>query len=242
MALHAEAAHERLGAVVARPHAHAELVEHLGQVVGVDVAVADREHAAAVAAGRRAEDAAVVAEAVAEGVERVGGEEPLVGDASAPCRPPLEVVDGGAASPTASAIGGVPASKRHGGSAGAKRSRRTSRIIPPPPRNGGIDVEQLGAAPTARRCPVGPEHLVRGEGQEVDAERLHVDRQVRDRLGPVDHHERAGAVRRPRRSTGSGLIVPSTLDIAVTATSLGAVEQSGRGRSGRAAPSPSIGR
>ncbi len=48
VAVHAELAHQRLGAVVARPHAHAELVEHLGQVVRVHVAVGDGEDAAAV--------------------------------------------------------------------------------------------------------------------------------------------------------------------------------------------------
>ena len=43
----AELAHQGLGAVVARPHAHAVLVEHLGEVVGVQVAVGEAEHAAA---------------------------------------------------------------------------------------------------------------------------------------------------------------------------------------------------
>ena len=43
---HAEHAHQRLGAVVAGPHAHAVLVEHLGDVVGVDVAEGERQHAA----------------------------------------------------------------------------------------------------------------------------------------------------------------------------------------------------
>ena len=32
-----QATHERLGAVVPGPHAHAPLVEHLGQVVGMHV-------------------------------------------------------------------------------------------------------------------------------------------------------------------------------------------------------------
>ena len=48
VACDAQPAHQRLGAVVARPHADAELVEHLGQVVRVHVPVGQGEHAAAV--------------------------------------------------------------------------------------------------------------------------------------------------------------------------------------------------
>ena len=40
---HAEAAHQRLGAVVAGAHADAVLVEDLGDVVGVDVAEGERD-------------------------------------------------------------------------------------------------------------------------------------------------------------------------------------------------------
>ena len=54
-------------------------------------------------------------------------------------------------------------------------------------------VEQLAAAPQdagAGRA----QHLVAGEDVEVGAQLLHVDRQVRHRLGAVDEDERAGGV------------------------------------------------
>ena len=43
----AEHPHERLGAVVAGPDAHVGLVEHLADVVGVEVAEGERQRAAA---------------------------------------------------------------------------------------------------------------------------------------------------------------------------------------------------
>ena len=49
--LDTQAPHEGLGAVVARSHAHAELVEHLCQVVRVHVPVGDGDHPAAVVPG-----------------------------------------------------------------------------------------------------------------------------------------------------------------------------------------------
>ena len=55
-------------------------------------------------------------------------------------------------------------------------------------------VEQLGAAPEhadAERA----EHLVAAEGEEVDAEVVDVDRQVRHRLAGVEHDEGADGVR-----------------------------------------------
>ena len=63
-----------------------------------------------------------------------------------------------APSPTASAIGGVPASNFQGSSAQLNPSRRTSLIISPPPRNGGM------ASSSSRRAhrtpmPVGPSIL-----------------------------------------------------------------------------------
>ena len=50
----------------------------------------------------------------------------------------------------------------------------------------------------------GPEDLVPGEDEEVDVEGLHVDGQVRDRLGAVDQHPGAVAVGDRRRSPGPG--------------------------------------
>ena len=66
MAADAEHPHQRLGAVVAGPHAHAVLVEHLGEVVGVDVAEGERQHAAPLGRLGRAVDGELVAEALGE--------------------------------------------------------------------------------------------------------------------------------------------------------------------------------
>ena len=60
-----------------------------------------------------------------------------------------------AVSPTASAIGGVPASKRAGGGAGRKESSFTSRIMPPPPRKGAM-ASSSSARPQSTPMPVGP--------------------------------------------------------------------------------------
>ena len=49
----AEQAHQRLGAVVAGADADVALVEHLADVVGVDVAEREAEHAAALASTLR---------------------------------------------------------------------------------------------------------------------------------------------------------------------------------------------
>ena len=105
--------------------------------------------------------------------------------------------------PTASAMGGVPASKRAGGGAGRKRVE--------------LDVEDHAAAAEERRHrleQVGPapqdadagraHHLVGREGEEVDAELADVDRGVRDELRAVGHDDRAGRVGRCRRSGGPG--------------------------------------
>ena len=63
-----------------------------------------------------------------------------------------------AASPMASAIGGVPASNFHGMSLGVHPSRRTSRIISPPPRNAGM-ASSSSARAHSTPMPVGPSIL-----------------------------------------------------------------------------------
>ena len=68
MAFTPSRAHQRLGAVVTGADAHPGLVEDLGQVVGVDVAVGQRQDAAALGGPGRAEDRQVVAEALLEGL------------------------------------------------------------------------------------------------------------------------------------------------------------------------------
>ena len=74
------------------------------------------------------------------------------------------------------------------------RSRLTERIISPPRLNGCHRLEQLAAAPE-RADPARAAELVGREGEEVAAERLHVDRPVRRRLRRVDDHDRALLVR-----------------------------------------------
>ena len=66
----------------------------------------------------------------------------------------------------------------------------------------------------------GAEDLVPGEHEEVRAERLHVDRDVRDRLGAVDEHPGAVAVAEFDDLRRTGVTVPSALETWVAATSL----------------------
>ena len=54
-------------------------------------------------------------------------------------------------------------------------------------------LEQLAAGPQRARAHRA-EHLVAAEHVEIRADRLDVDRDVRDRLGPVDQHQRARLV------------------------------------------------
>ena len=64
-----------------------------------------------------------------------------------------------------------------------------------------------------------PQHLVTAEDEEIDVQDLHVGLLVRHALGPVQQRQGAGLVAR-RMISAAGLIVPSTLEIAVKATSL----------------------
>src|SRR5580658_8954696 len=89
-----------------------------------------------------------------------------------------------ASRPTASAMGGVPASNFHGTSLVVKPSRRTSRIISPPPRNGGIASSSSGRA----------EHLVPRQPEEVDSEGADVGREMRRLLSAVHQDQGAGGV------------------------------------------------
>src|SRR3984957_14594683 len=117
--------------------------------------------------------------------------------------------------PAASATAGTPGSNRCGGGRNVLPSIRTTSIIDPPVRKGGIasgwsvwpttpPAGQEGPTPVdwcgpakLQADPVRAEHLVPGEGQEVHAERGHVDRLVRHRLGAVGEHQRALLVRPP---------------------------------------------
>ena len=61
-------------------------------------------------------------------------------------------------SPTASAMGGVPGSKRHGRSFQRARSIQTSLIISPPPR-AGSSASSAARRPHSTPMPVGPSIL-----------------------------------------------------------------------------------
>ena len=128
-----------------------------------------------------------------------------------PCPSAVEVVDGRG---QADGLGG----DRHAGLEPLRRRRR--RSCPPwddlDHRAAGEErrhrVEQLAAAP--EHADAGrPEHLVAGEGGEVDAER----RRRRPAGAARDWQasstvERADRVGRARRARATGLTVPSTLD------------------------------
>ena len=80
--------------------------------------------------------------------------------------------------------------------------------------------------------PVGPQHLVGGEGDEVGVPGLHVDREVGDGLARVDQHVRAGGVRGVGERAD---VVDGAEHVRHRADreQLGAVEQRGRGSTGR---------
>ena len=71
------------------------------------------------------------------------------------------------------------------------------------------------------------------EDKEIAVQGLHVGLLVRHALGPVDQRQGPGPVARPTISA-TGLIVPSTLEIAVKATSFVRSPAARRGRPGRA--------
>ena len=96
--------------------------------------------------------------------------------------------------PTHSTIAGVPASNFQGSALKDVFSSSTDWIISPPLMNGRHVPEQLLAAPERARA-ARPGQLVAREGEEVAAERLHVDGAVRRRLRAVDHDDRVARVR-----------------------------------------------
>ena len=69
-----EQAHQRLGAVVAGAHAHVALVEHLAEVVRVNVAERETQRGTSQRGISRAVEGDVVAEPFGERAKRVGGE------------------------------------------------------------------------------------------------------------------------------------------------------------------------
>ena len=129
-----EGAHEGLGAVVTGAHGDSLGVEQSGHVVGMQTLHAEGHH------GSRASELPEARRRVRP-VDRHQG--PPAPGASAPARAPprgaipsLSRYSMAAVSPTASAIGGVPGSKRQGRSFHRARSIQTSLIISLPPRVG----------------------------------------------------------------------------------------------------------
>ena len=136
-------------------------------------------------------DGEVVAEALGERAQGVGGERDLV-LADRVHAEAVEVVDGGAEPD------GLGDRRRAGLElprelVGRASRQATSRIISPPPRNGGHGVEQLLAAPEhadAGRAA----HLVAGEAEEVGARAGHVGGEVGHVLAASTTSEGAGGV------------------------------------------------
>ena len=95
-----------------------------------------------------------------------------------------------APSPTASAIGGVPASNFQGRSAQVLPSVVTLEIISPPPRKGPI-ASRIAGVPTRQPMPVGPSILWPVNAKKSQPMRRDVDRHVGDALRAVDQAEGA---------------------------------------------------
>ena len=125
-----------------------------------------------------------------------------------------------APSPTHSTIAGVPASNFHGRLLNDVFSSSTDWIISPPLRNGGIVLAAAPRGPTARPAPLGPGSLWPGEGEEVAAERLHVDRRGAAPTARRRRRRRRRARAPSRQISRTGLSVPSEFDWCTTATSL----------------------
>ena len=105
--------------------------------------------------------------------------------------------------PTASAMGGVPASKRAGGGGRPEAVELDVEDHAAAAEERRHGVEQLGPAP--QHADAGrAHHLVGREGDEVDVELAHVDRRVRDELRAVGHHHGAGGMGRRRRCAAPG--------------------------------------
>ena len=105
-----------------------------------------------------------------------------------------QVVDGGAETDDAFDV-------RRAGFVAKRRLERLEAVVGEQRDHAAADVAEpeLGepvAAHVQHADAVRPEHLVAREPQEVDVERMHVDRQMRDGLRSVDEHGDAGRVRR----------------------------------------------
>ena len=107
---------------------------------------------------------------------------------------PQQVVDGGAEADDAFDV-------RRAGFVAKRRLERLEPVVGEHRDHAAADVAEpkLGepVAPHVEHADaVRPEHLVAREPEEIDAERVHVDRQMGDGLRRVDEHGHAGRVRR----------------------------------------------
>ena len=107
----------------------------------------------------------------------------------------------------------------------------TSRIMPPPPRNGGM--ASSSSRPGPQHADAGrPHHLVGGEGEEVDAEVVTSTGACGTSWAP-SATTTAPAAWAASAISLTGLMVPSTLDMAETPDQLARRRPAGRGRRGR---------
>ena len=215
MARHAEAAHQRLRAVVAGAHADVLAVEELGDVVRVHAVDLEGDHAAARVGVGRAETRD--AGDLGEPLERVGGQLALV------CADALhaergEVVDGGAEPD------GLGDRRRAGlelprqlvpGRALAARRVGSCRRRP----GTGASRSSSSRAPVQHADARRAERLVAGPGVEVG-----VDLAARRPAAAARPARRRSAITAPAARaraaiSATGLIVPSTFETCATATS-----------------------
>ena len=159
-----EAAHQRFGAMVAGPHADAGLVEHLGEVVGVDVFVGEADDAGPRRGGGRAVDDDVVTVALLQRRHGVGGERLLRGPGRLHAQA-TEVVDGGA-EPDGLGDGWSAGLELPGDVVGGEpvEAHVADHLAPGQERRHRF--EQLASRPQGADAGR-PEHLVPGEGDEV---------------------------------------------------------------------------
>ena len=195
---HAEVIHDRLGAVVAGAHGDALAVEDLSDVVGMDTLDLEGDDPATPLGGWP-EDPDV--RQLGQPRKRVLGQLPLVPlDRVEPDR--VQVVD------RLTETVGLRDRRRPGLELGGRSahvvfSAVTLRIIDPPSSNGDIRSEEILAAPEDAD-PGRREHLVAGEGEDVAAELLDVDRAIRNGLTRIDDHDCVAFVR-PRREVCDGI-------------------------------------
>src|SRR5438067_1096744 len=185
----AELLHQRLAAMMSRADRDSLHVEDLRDVVGMDAVDVERDDAGAALRGRAVQGDA---RHLAQPSERVCGQLVLVrlDRVEADAR---QIVDRGAESDRLR--------HRRGARLELVRQLAPRRLLDPDrvdhvaAGEEGLHREQQLAAPPERPDAARAAHLVRGDRDEVRAERLYVDRYVRRGLGGVADEDRALLVR-----------------------------------------------